>query len=264
MVWLREVHRVVRELTDVVRPTFGPQGLDQLFLSTNHSILITSSASTILHSFTPSHPIASLICHQLRSTSLLVGDGSATLLLLLEAAVNEAVRAVEERGVSLHGADNESSHTQRAKYAQAMHWLLAGLATVEQQWLRPQTEDEVEESGLIQTMRRVGRDVTNDLPSMLGACRQLLQTQLGQSSFNLSSSLWCCSRWQEADLLSCSCLCASGAVQCQRIPVAGAPNERLPCQERRLLPPHPAGKLSSPPPAWHLPTLPLTALPPRV
>jgi hypothetical protein len=182
MVWLREVQRVVRQLADVVRPTFGPHGLDQLLLSSTNSILITSSASTILHALTPSHPIASLVCHQLRSTSLLVGDGSASLLLLLEAAVDEAVRAVSERGVLLYGEEDESSHTQRVKYAQAMHWLLAGLARVEREWMCVQGEGGNEETELVQAMRGVGRDVVHDLPSMLGACRQLLETQFGQSS----------------------------------------------------------------------------------
>ena len=180
MSWLSSVQRVVRQLADVIRPTFGPQGLDQLLLSPTSSMLITSSASTIFHALTPSHPIASLVCHQLRSTSQLVGDGSAALLLLLEAAVDEAVRAVTERGVKVHDERDASSHVQRMQYAQAMQWLLAGLARVEREWLGGLGEKDEEEMGLMRAMRRSGRDVADDFSSALSACVQLLETQLGQ------------------------------------------------------------------------------------
>ena len=176
MSWLSQVQRVVHELADVVRPTFGPHGLDQLLLSTSHSILITNSSSTILSSLTPSHPIASLICHQLRTTSHTFGDGTATLLLCLEAAIDEAVRLVTEREVDVHSEGERAGH-DRARYARAMHGLLAGLAEVEREWLSDGPDGR--ETALMHKMRRMGREVGADDASMASTHRQLLTTQLG-------------------------------------------------------------------------------------
>ena len=177
MSWLSQVQVVVHQLADVVRPCFGPHGLDHLLLSPSHSILITNASSTILSSLTPSHPIASLLQHQLRSTSTLTGDGTATLLLLLEAAIHHTTHLfLTHHGVHVHPHGTTTDH-DRARYAQAMHGLLAGLAEVEREWVGGRADGG--ETGLMELMRGLGREVAAGHASMVDACRQLLTTQLG-------------------------------------------------------------------------------------
>ena len=228
MSWLAQVQRVVRELADVVRPTFGPAGHDQLLQSASNAILITNSSSTILTALTPSHPIASLILHQLRSTSQRFGDGSGALLLLVEAAVDEAVRAAAERGVSLSAEGTGSDHN-KARYAAAMRWLLGGVHEVERCWLTAVSGDE--DSGLMREMRDVGRGVDDDGASMLDACRHLLQTQLGSSAPLTSAAARSPSPFPHFPPLAPLC---SGRVREQRSEDAGTSDARLHLQQPRL------------------------------
>ena len=188
MSWAHHVHSVVRQLADVIRPSFGPLGRDQLLQSPS-TLLVTNSSSTILtalvasqHFLPDSAPashraIASVVLNQLHRCVEQHGDGSGAILLMLEAAMHDIVSWLRERGV---GDVEDDSVRGNAQYVKAIHTLLRSQQAVEREWLATDQDRRVAESVLMAEMRSVGRPIEEDLAAQLDAFQQLLHTQLGQ------------------------------------------------------------------------------------
>lgn len=191
MSWAHQVHAVVHHLADVIRPSFGPLGLDQL-LHSPATLLVTNSSSTILASliasphFLPAsttsasqRAITSVVLNQLRQCVELHGDGSGAVLLMVEAAMQEVVGWMRERGV---GEVEDSSVRGRAQYVTVSRLLVRSLDGVDREWLQAGDEaGEVKESRLMTELRGVGESIDSTFPALLTAFRQLLHTQLGQT-----------------------------------------------------------------------------------
>ena len=189
MSWAHQLYSVVHQLADIIRPSFGPLGRDQLLQSPS-TLLVTNSTSTILASllasphFLPasapaSHrAIASVVLNQLRQCTEVSGDGSGAALLMLEAALHEVLISLRERGVT--GMENSSGVSIR-QYLRAVQPLLRGLDAVDRSWSGTANgEAAAAESGLMAEMRTIGQPVDSDFPALLDAFEQLLHTQLGK------------------------------------------------------------------------------------
>ena len=190
MTWAHQVYSVVHQLADIVRPSFGPLGRDQLLQSPS-TLLVTNSTSTILASllasphFLPasapaSHrAIASVVLHQLRQCTELNGDGGGAALLMLDAALHDVVGWLRERGVT---DAQDSSSTGARQYVRALRPLLRGLDAVDRAWSGVAGDDGAAavETGLMAELRTIGQPVDSDFPALLHAFEQLLHTQLGQ------------------------------------------------------------------------------------
>ena len=192
MSWAHTLYSVVHQLADVIRPSFSPLGRDQL-LHGPATITITNSTHTILAvlvasphylpcdtTSTAHRAVASVIINQLRQCVDLHGDGSGAVLLGLEAALWEVLSWLRERGI--RDADDGSGGS-RAHHGKATRTLIQSLDAVDREWLQTRDESgEVTDSGLMTELRAIGQPVDSALPSQLAAIRQLLHTQLGQSS----------------------------------------------------------------------------------
>ena len=215
MSWAHQVYSVVHQLAEVIRPSFGPLGRDQLLQSPS-TLLITNSSSTILAAliaspnFLPasapaSHrAIASIVLNQLRQCVELHGDGSGAVLLMLEAAMHEALGWMRERGVTAAG---DSSARGSGQYMKAARSLVLALDAVEREWTEPRDEGAVmTESGLMTELRAIGQPVENDFPALLTAFQQLLNTQLGQPSLTTPPCRLCRLRPLLTYVVHCLCV----------------------------------------------------------
>ena len=220
MSWTHHVYSVVRQLTDVIRPSFGPLGCDQLLQSPS-TLLITNSSSTILASLVTSpyflpastpvshRAIAAIVLSHLRQCVDQHGDGSGAVLLMLEAAMHEVLAWTRELGMS---DAVDSGGRGRARYVKMSQQLLAALDVVDREWIQVKDDggEAVQESGLMTEMRAVGQSIDSSLPALLAASQQLLYTQLGQPPPNTQLSLPRVTDCAGSPILRCCSVCTAG------------------------------------------------------
>ena len=174
--WLRQLQQVVSQYAAIVQPAFGPLAGDHLLVSaSSSSIVVTNSTAAIIAALPPLHPVSSLLLPALTAADARCGDGTGALILMLDAALHHVSSLISQRA-----GGNESMQRK------AIRQLLHGLAAVEADWMRP--EDGQAETRLMQAMRAEGEEVKQDLPSLLNVFSQLLHTQFGQRSAQLSAN----------------------------------------------------------------------------
>ncbi|CAK0876519.1 unnamed protein product [Prorocentrum cordatum] len=96
---MEEPLRAIRAIAESVRMSYGPLGLDQLVVSEGQK-LVTNSASRIWNMPLCASPMAQLILGHVQAVSTSLGDGAATLVLLLEGALAACAEALDDRAGS--------------------------------------------------------------------------------------------------------------------------------------------------------------------
>lgn len=88
-------------VTDVVRTTLGPRGMDKLIVGERGEVTISNDGATIVKLLEVIHPAAKTLVDIARSQDAEVGDGTTTVVLLAGEMLKE-VKSFVEDGVSPH------------------------------------------------------------------------------------------------------------------------------------------------------------------
>lgn len=92
---------IMMPLKNIVRQSFGPDGIDVAMKTYSGSILVTNSGHEIFSSLSLSHPIGRIICQQIKQHLGLTGDGSKQMIFILAEFLN-----------SIHGSVASSNRRQ--------------------------------------------------------------------------------------------------------------------------------------------------------
>jgi archaeal chaperonin len=87
-----------RLVADIVRTSFGPRGLDKMFIDNLGAVHATNDGATILKKSVSSHPIARIITELAKVVDQEVGDGTTSAVILMSALLEQAVQ-LADRGV---------------------------------------------------------------------------------------------------------------------------------------------------------------------
>jgi thermosome len=71
-----------RALTEAVRTTLGPKGMDKMLVDNTGDVVITNDGATILWEMDVQHPVAKMIVEVARTLDDEVGDGTTTAVLI--------------------------------------------------------------------------------------------------------------------------------------------------------------------------------------
>ncbi|MDX1918834.1 MAG: TCP-1/cpn60 chaperonin family protein [Candidatus Caenarcaniphilales bacterium] len=86
----------IRSIADAVRGTFGPQGMDVMLIDQYGDFTITNDGVKVLSLIETSHPAAKLVIEAAKTQEELVGDGTTTVTLLVDALLSEATQQIEK------------------------------------------------------------------------------------------------------------------------------------------------------------------------
>src|SRR5271154_1055714 len=81
-----------RLVAGIVRSSYGPRGLDNMFLDNIGQVHVTSDGATILSKSKSNHPIARIITELGTSVDREVGDGTTSSVILMSALLEEGVK----------------------------------------------------------------------------------------------------------------------------------------------------------------------------
>ena len=81
-------------LESIVRPSFGPRGIDVAMKTQTGSILVTNSGHLILNSLSLAHPIGRILLQQVERHISLTGDGSKEMVILLSGFLKSILQNV--------------------------------------------------------------------------------------------------------------------------------------------------------------------------
>jgi chaperonin GroEL (HSP60 family) len=85
-----------RLVAEIMKASFGPRGLDKMFLDNVGAIHATSQGVEILTMAKSEHPIARLIAEMGRALDHEVGDGTISAVILMSALVDRALELIEK------------------------------------------------------------------------------------------------------------------------------------------------------------------------
>ncbi len=92
----RDVRRgninVVRLLSDVLRTTLGPRGMDKLVKDSFGFVTLSNDGKTLLEEMHPQHPMGDIVYRLAKAQDANVGDGTTTVIILL----GELLKAAEK------------------------------------------------------------------------------------------------------------------------------------------------------------------------
>lgn len=87
-----------RLVANMISSSYGPRGLDKMFIDKIGQVHVTSDGATILSKSKSNHPIARIITELAKSVDNEVGDGTTSTVILMSALLEEAVQ-LADRGV---------------------------------------------------------------------------------------------------------------------------------------------------------------------
>ncbi|CAJ0572031.1 unnamed protein product, partial [Mesorhabditis spiculigera] len=88
----------VRAVSNTVRTSLGPRGLDKLMVSGDGDITLTNDGATIVDKMDVQHPIAKLMVQLSKSQDSEIGDGTTGVVVLAGALLEEAEKLLD-RGI---------------------------------------------------------------------------------------------------------------------------------------------------------------------
>ncbi|MHA1129972.1 MAG: TCP-1/cpn60 chaperonin family protein, partial [Candidatus Helarchaeota archaeon] len=68
-------------MAEVIRTTFGPQGMDKMIIDPVDDIIITNDGATVVKNFDVRHPMAKMLDMLVRSQDDEAGDGTKTIVI---------------------------------------------------------------------------------------------------------------------------------------------------------------------------------------
>lgn len=93
---LKENIKKVKEISKILRSSFGPMGMDKIIKENDQKITITNDGATILGKLKFHNQITSLIAELSKSQEEEVGDGTTGIVLLLSTLLDQAEKLMEK------------------------------------------------------------------------------------------------------------------------------------------------------------------------
>jgi thermosome len=87
---------IARAVSEVLRTTLGPKGMDKMLIDSLGDITITNDGAAILDEMDVQHPIAKLMVEIAKSQEEEAGDGTTTAVVLAGALLEEAEKLLEK------------------------------------------------------------------------------------------------------------------------------------------------------------------------
>ncbi|WP_061951153.1 TCP-1/cpn60 chaperonin family protein [Acidiplasma cupricumulans] len=84
------------EMTDLIRTTLGPRGLDKLLTDQFGHHIITNDGYTALVSTKTDHPISRLLVEIAEMQQMTVGDGTTSAVIIASEMLKEGYRMISE------------------------------------------------------------------------------------------------------------------------------------------------------------------------
>ncbi len=86
-----------RMVSEMVKTTLGPKGMDKMMVSPTNDIIITNDGVTILEEMQIEHPAAKMMVDIARTQDLEVGDGTTTVVMVAGRLLENAERLLDKK-----------------------------------------------------------------------------------------------------------------------------------------------------------------------
>lgn len=87
-----------KAVSDVVRTSLGPRGMDKMIQNSKGKVLITNDGATILKQIEVVHPTAKMLVEISKSQDIEAGDGTTSVVVIAGALLN-ACQLLLEKGI---------------------------------------------------------------------------------------------------------------------------------------------------------------------
>lgn len=87
-----------KAVSDVVRTSLGPRGMDKMIQNSKGKVLITNDGATILKQIDVVHPTAKMLVEISKSQDIEAGDGTTSVVVIAGALLN-ACQLLLEKGI---------------------------------------------------------------------------------------------------------------------------------------------------------------------
>lgn len=77
-----------KAVSDVVRTSLGPRGMDKMIQNSKGKVLITNDGATILKQIEVVHPTAKMLVEISKSQDIEAGDGTTSVVVIAGALLN--------------------------------------------------------------------------------------------------------------------------------------------------------------------------------
>ncbi len=124
-----------RVISEAVRTTLGPRGMDKMLVDSLGDVVITNDGVTILKEMEVEHPAAKMMVEVAKTQDDEVGDGTTTAVIIAGELLHEAERLLDQ---TIHPTVIASGYRMAAEKAQEILNGLADKATIDQEELLKQ------------------------------------------------------------------------------------------------------------------------------
>ncbi len=125
-----------RVISEAVRTTLGPRGMDKMLVDSLGDVVITNDGVTILKEIEVEHPAAKMIVEVAKTQDDEVGDGTTSAVIMAGELLHEAERLLDQ---VIHPTVIASGYRMAAERAQEILNGLADKATIDNEELLKQT-----------------------------------------------------------------------------------------------------------------------------
>ncbi len=125
-----------RVISEAVRTTLGPRGMDKMLVDSLGDVVITNDGVTILKEIEVEHPAAKMIVEVAKTQDDEVGDGTTSAVIIAGELLHEAERLLDQ---VIHPTVIASGYRMAAERAQEILNGLADKATIDNEELLKQT-----------------------------------------------------------------------------------------------------------------------------
>ncbi len=94
---IRDILHAARAMSESIRTTLGPRGMDKMLVDTAGDVVITNDGATIVRQMEVQHPAAKMLAEVARAQDLECGDGTKTSVILAGELLHRAEELLEER-----------------------------------------------------------------------------------------------------------------------------------------------------------------------
>src|SRR3989338_7063739 len=84
-------------ISDIVKTTLGPKGMDKMLVSPTNEIIITNDGVTILEEMEIEHPAAKMLVDIAKTQDKEVGDGTTTAVMLAGKLLENAEKLLDKK-----------------------------------------------------------------------------------------------------------------------------------------------------------------------
>jgi len=88
--------RVAMSVTEAIRTSLGPRGMDKMIAQQNGEVLISNDGATILKKLEVTHPVAKMLVELAESQDLVVGDGTTTVTVICGALLKKSLGLLDK------------------------------------------------------------------------------------------------------------------------------------------------------------------------